>query len=191
MPAGNGCSPFSVKAGKNLSFSLSASDPDGDFLVYTASNLPPGATFDSQTGRFSWTPGYDQAGIYNVHFEVSDGSLTDAEDITITVNDIEMTTKSQQFAFLVSSLKISPSQANVGKKISISAAVINNGNSTGQYEVILTINGAIAGRKTVTLSGGASQTVKFSASEKTPGTYQVDVNGLTGSFVVVKQARGK
>ena len=59
-------------------------------LIYSASNLPPGASFDPQTRTFSWTPGYDQAGIYpNVHFEVSDGEFTDSEDITITVIDVD------------------------------------------------------------------------------------------------------
>jgi len=35
---------------------------------------------------FSWTPGYMQDGVYpNVHFEVTDGVVTNSEDITITV----------------------------------------------------------------------------------------------------------
>jgi parallel beta-helix repeat protein len=64
---------------------ISADDPHDASLIYSASNLPPGASFDPQTGTFSWIP--DEAGIYpNVHFEVSDGSLTDSEDITIIVS---------------------------------------------------------------------------------------------------------
>jgi hypothetical protein len=55
-------------------------------LTYSASNLPAGASFNTTTQTFSWTPRYDQAGIYpNVYFGVSDGTLTDSEDITITV----------------------------------------------------------------------------------------------------------
>ena len=50
-----------------LTFSVTASDPDGDALAaLTASNLPSGATFTSDSARtsgtFSWTPGYDSAG---------------------------------------------------------------------------------------------------------------------------------
>ncbi len=75
----------SVNEGELLIFTLSATDPDGDPLVYSASNLPEGASFDPNTQTFSWTPRYDQAGVYTVHFEVSDGELTDSEDITITV----------------------------------------------------------------------------------------------------------
>jgi hypothetical protein len=68
-----------------LQFTISATDADGDELSYSAANLPEGATFDPDTQTFSWTPRYNQAGVYSVHFEVSDGSLTDSEDITITV----------------------------------------------------------------------------------------------------------
>ncbi|MHC1583786.1 MAG: putative Ig domain-containing protein [Methanosarcinales archaeon] len=72
-----------------LEFTITASDPDGDILTYAASNLPDGATFDSSTREFSWTPDFDQAGTYpDVHFEVTDGELTDYEDITIVVADV-------------------------------------------------------------------------------------------------------
>jgi len=69
-----------------LAFTISATDPDGDALIYSASNLPPGATFDPSTRRFTWTPAFGQAGIYHdVHFEVTDGELNDFENITIIV----------------------------------------------------------------------------------------------------------
>ena len=77
-----------IGEGQLLSFTISATDSDGDPLTYSASNLPLGATFDPATRTFSWTPGYEQAGTYaNVHFEVSDGKLTDSEDISIRVNN--------------------------------------------------------------------------------------------------------
>ena len=75
----------SINESELLTFTISATDADGDQLVYSASNLPDGASFDPETKTFSWTPRYDQAGIYTVHFEVSDGVLTDEEDVTITV----------------------------------------------------------------------------------------------------------
>ena len=78
-----------INEGSNLTFSISATDPDNDSLTYSASHLPSGATFDITIHKFSWTPSYSQNGTYpNIHFVVSDGTLTDSEDITITVNDI-------------------------------------------------------------------------------------------------------
>ena len=77
-----------LEEGELLEFNISATDADGDQLVYSASNLPEGASFDPNTQTFSWTPRYHQAGVYTVHFEVSDGELTDSEDVTITVVQI-------------------------------------------------------------------------------------------------------
>ena len=75
-----------VDEGQALTFTLSATDADGDVLTYSATNLPTGATFNSITRAFCWTPDENQAGSYQVHFVVTDGSLIDAEDVTITVN---------------------------------------------------------------------------------------------------------
>jgi hypothetical protein len=66
-------------------FTVSATDPNLDSLTYSASNLPPWATFNTTTRTFSGTPGQVE-NYYNVYFEVSDGALTDGEYITITVN---------------------------------------------------------------------------------------------------------
>ena len=77
-----------INEGALLQFTITASDPDipAQTLTYSASNLPPGATFNPTTHIFSWTPTSGQAGVYpGVHFEVSDGDLTDSEDISITV----------------------------------------------------------------------------------------------------------
>jgi hypothetical protein len=78
----------SVNEGQLLQFTVSGTDADNDPLTYSANpvSLPQGADFNSGTQTFSWTPAYGQAGIYNnVQFTVSDGLLTDSEDINITV----------------------------------------------------------------------------------------------------------
>jgi len=79
----------SINEGEALTFLLSGIDPDEDSLIYTLSNLPPGAAFDPNSGEFTWVPGYDQAGVYeNIHLEVSDGFDSDWEKISITVNNV-------------------------------------------------------------------------------------------------------
>lgn len=77
-----------IKVGDLLTFIISATDPENNPLTYSASNLPAGASFNSGTLTFSWTPASNQAGTYNVTFTVSDGSSTDSETITITVNNV-------------------------------------------------------------------------------------------------------
>jgi len=78
----------SVDEGSLLEFTITASDPDGDTLTYSASNLPTGASFDPATQTFSWTPGYGDTGNHDVLFAITDDStppLSDSETVTITV----------------------------------------------------------------------------------------------------------
>jgi hypothetical protein len=60
-PVGN----KSVNEGQLLQFTVTASDPDGDNLTYSAGSLPAGASFDPGTQTFTWTPGYSQSGTYS------------------------------------------------------------------------------------------------------------------------------
>ncbi|MDD5449360.1 MAG: putative Ig domain-containing protein [Candidatus Omnitrophica bacterium] len=77
-----------VTAGQYLTFMVTATDPDGDPLTYSAENLPSGSLFDPQTRTFSWTPTFDQVGVYpRVLFHVTDGRYTDTEDCWIFVED--------------------------------------------------------------------------------------------------------
>ncbi|MEW5797279.1 MAG: putative Ig domain-containing protein, partial [Candidatus Zixiibacteriota bacterium] len=79
----------SVTEGLNLSFGISASDPDGFVPVLTTSALPSGASFSDNgdgTGTFGWTPVYNQSGSYSVTFYATDDSLAiDSEVVSITV----------------------------------------------------------------------------------------------------------
>ena len=78
----------SVNEGGLLTFTVSASDPDGDGLTFSASNLPTGASFNPSSHVFSWTPDYGDAGIYNVQFTVTDNGTpaeSDLEIVPITV----------------------------------------------------------------------------------------------------------
>jgi len=79
-----------VTENSTLQFTISATDPDSNPMVYSASNLPTGASFNATSKQFSWSPNGTQDGVYpNVMFEVTDnGSLSDSENITITVNDL-------------------------------------------------------------------------------------------------------
>ena len=78
--------------GQALQFAVSASSLSGSSLVFSASNLPPGASFtqdSATTAAFSWTPTFSQSGTYSgVHLEVTDGTSTASEDITITVAEV-------------------------------------------------------------------------------------------------------
>ena len=77
-----------VNAGQRLEFIVSGSDVDGGLLTFGASSLPPGATFDQASRRFSWNVPLELAGATypGVRFSVCDpGLICDSEDMTITV----------------------------------------------------------------------------------------------------------
>jgi hypothetical protein len=74
------------KEGQALTIPVQATDADGDKLIYWASNLPPGATFDEQHQELIWTPGFQSAGTYSgVTFVVSDGLHQVSETTTIVI----------------------------------------------------------------------------------------------------------
>jgi len=79
-----------VNENEILTIHLNASDPDGDTLTFStnaASVLPSPFSFTPTTGVFQWTPTYRDSGVYPLIFNVSDGTLNDAETITLTVVD--------------------------------------------------------------------------------------------------------
>jgi parallel beta-helix repeat protein len=75
-----------------ITFTVTASDPDGDAIAaLTASALPTGATFSANasrtSGTFSWTPNTGQRGIYAVSFTAANalsGSATTTISVTAT-----------------------------------------------------------------------------------------------------------
>ncbi len=80
-----------ILEGESLQISLAASDPygSGNPLIYSSTTLPAGATLDPITGVFDWTPSYDQAGVYQIPFTVSDGTLSTTQTTTITVEYLD------------------------------------------------------------------------------------------------------
>lgn len=74
--------------GASVSFTITVFEPDGETFTLDASGVPDGAVWDNQTGAFSWTPAYDQSGSHVVTFTADDGTLTDTETVTITVEDV-------------------------------------------------------------------------------------------------------
>lgn len=80
----------SVAVGQQYVFQPVANDPDGDTLSFSVTNLPAAASFNSATGRVSWTPTSDQVGTYsNISISVSDGrSTASLAAFSITVSDV-------------------------------------------------------------------------------------------------------
>ena len=92
--------------------------------------------------------------------------------------------------FSVSNLVIAPERAKQGEKISISAMVINNGEVAGNYSLVLKLKGAVETTEEISLGPGESQSVTFNITKNTPGFYNVELEGLTGRFVIEMEWQG-
>jgi hypothetical protein len=90
-PVLNPIGAHTVDEGEPLTITLTASDPDGDDLFFSASNLPTGANFNADNAAFTWTPGYGDAGNYELLFTVTDNGApmaSDSESVTISVGNV-------------------------------------------------------------------------------------------------------
>jgi large repetitive protein len=83
--------PITIDELTTASFTAIASDPDipVQVLSFGLSGAPSGATIDVTTGAFSWTPGETQGpASYTFTVIVSDGTLSDSQEVTINVNEV-------------------------------------------------------------------------------------------------------
>jgi hypothetical protein len=76
-PVISGVPMTSVEAGTAYTFVPTASDPDGDTLLFSIAGRPGWAAFDTGTGRLSGTPPSGTTGTFsNIRISVSDGPNT-------------------------------------------------------------------------------------------------------------------
>ena len=82
----------SVNEGATLLFTATATDGDGDSLTFSLVGSPPtGASINSTTGAFSWTPTERQDGDSSITVRVSDGNGgTDSKAVTVTVREVNV-----------------------------------------------------------------------------------------------------
>ena len=72
-----------------LAFTATATDPDaGDTLAFSLANGTPAGASITTGGAFTWTPTEAQDGVHTFDVCVSDGTDTDCETITVTVNKV-------------------------------------------------------------------------------------------------------
>ena len=88
--------PATVTIPEMVAYSFTATATDSDIPAQTLTfslglTAPTGAAIDPVTGVFTWTPTEAQGpGVYTFDVIVSDGSLTDTQSITITVDEVNV-----------------------------------------------------------------------------------------------------
>jgi len=82
-------SRLTIDEGKRLAFIVGITDSSlSDVRFSLASNAPSGASINSSSGSFTWTPSQTQSGTFTFDVIAKKGSLEDRQSVTITVNDV-------------------------------------------------------------------------------------------------------
>ena len=71
-----------------LTFTATASDDDS--LTFSFDGTFPSGAAITDDGNFTWTPTESQDGDHTITVQVTDGSLTDSETLTVTVNEVNV-----------------------------------------------------------------------------------------------------
>lgn len=121
--------------GSQYSFTPSASDPDGDTLTFSVSNLPSWATFDASTGKISGTPSSGDIGTYqNITITASDGQQTSSLG-PFTIDVVATSTGSATLSWTA------PSQNTDGSPLTdLAGYKIYWGTTKGNYTHSVTLN---------------------------------------------------
>jgi hypothetical protein len=84
----------------------------------------------------------------------------------------------------ITDLKISPTEVNPGEKILVTANMLNTADIEANYTLELKVNGVTKFTTEVALPAGETVELRVSGGEQVPGTYILDLNGVTEQFVV-------
>jgi hypothetical protein len=187
--------------GSNLTFTVTASDVDGDAITsLTATNMPSGATFTpngtNTSGTFSWTPASGQAGEYDVTFTASNalsGSATTHIHVNhnpvLTAPATRTVTEGQTLAFTVTATDADGDHVTLtASGLPTGASVSDQGNNTlnfswqpatgqaGTYTVTFTGTDGNGG------TGTATTTITVLAAGQTGGaTATVTLQGIVNT----------
>ncbi|MGD9117686.1 MAG: hypothetical protein PVJ08_02990 [Dehalococcoidia bacterium] len=182
------------------------SPPEAEIVGLPYELGPQGTTFDQPvTLNFSYDPAEippqaAEAELALGYYDEASGLWTELPSVVDTVNHIVSAPAEHLSTFAVivpnppplpasftaSALNVSPTEAEIGETVTVSVLVTNSGELEGDYALILKLNRVVAEVKKITVAGGDSQEVVFSAARDEAGAYSVEVNGLEGSFTVLE-----
>jgi VCBS repeat-containing protein len=160
-------------------------------VSYDPSDLPQNVAKDSLTLVVFDTSTSSWETIRSVHNEADSSITADIEHFSnyavmgkIAAPSPPPPSAAAPACFALSEVSVTPAKAVPGQIVTISSKVSNTGGTAGHYEVSLKINGAVESSKEVYASAGTTETVAFAVSRSFSGRYEVDLNGLTGSFAI-------
>jgi len=166
-----------AKEGAVYTYDVEATDPNGDTLTYSLTTSPTGMTINSNTGVITWTPA--AAGSFDVTVEVSDGSKSETQSFTLTVDEN-----------LLTSIVVLPASMTleIGKSKAITSVTAHYDNGT-EANIALTACTYKSSKSNATVSSSGVVTGISSCSATTPViitvTYTEDPIIVTDTVSVV------
>ncbi len=143
-----------------LTFTATATDPDFPVqpLTYALDTSAPDGAFITVDGIFTWTPTEEQGpGNYPIRVIVSDGLLTDYEDLVVTVFEVHI------HDVAIVNATVSPANIMSGEIVTIIVTVKNQGTATETFNITVFYDGvAIETRMITGLIPDGEQIVEFS-----------------------------
>lgn len=90
----------------------------------------------------------------------------------------------EQAIFSISNLSIEPSEIYPGDTVTITVSVSNFGGQSGTHTMVFKIESEVETTRDITIAAGATKMASFTVVKEKSGIYQLEVDGLKGSFVV-------
>jgi len=179
--SGLSISPDTVEPGEVVTISVDVENVGTGTSTYTVNLKIDGTTEASEEltlaagedETVTWTVSKTGAKTYNVDVNGLTGSFTVEEPVPPAPAE-----------FVLSNLAVSPASVETGETVTVSVTVANVGEDSGSYTAELLVDESKVDEETVTLVGGASETVTFIGVSGDEGTHTVSVGDLSGSFTV-------
>jgi len=177
-------SPNLVKAGQPITIGALVTNSGNEVgkysLILRINGVVEGIT------ELTLQPGASQAASFTVVKDTGGDYYAEVDGLGGSFTVVPLSPAS----FSVSNLIISPDRVKQGETVTISAMVTNSGEVNGSYSVVLKIKGTVEGVEEVHLGPNTSERVSFTITKNTPGFYNVELEGLTGRFVVEMEWQG-
>ncbi len=179
--SGLSISPDTVEPGEVVTISVDVENVGTGTSPYTVNLKIDGTTEESteltlaasEDETVTWTVSKTTAKTYNVDVNGLTGNFKVEEPVPPAPAE-----------FVLSNLVVSPTSIETGETVTVSVSVANVGEESGSYTAELLVDGSKVDEETVTLVGGASETVEFTGVSGDEGTHTVAVGDLSGSFTV-------
>jgi hypothetical protein len=151
----------------------------GVALEWDLGNMPAGGS-ESIIVTFAFAPSYNKlTSILSPSIVQQAAQPTSSPPSEIPPMKLKQAILSTMYA------RVTPQQTYANQPVTISTNVVNSGDDTGNYNVVLKINGQVEETKMVSVGPGGAYPVKFTVTKAQPGTYTASIDGHQIDFVVL------